>query len=129
MTESVDLLKALPRYETAHAALLVDILDVVQGSFTEVRDRPIVPPLQELTGTELRVLRFLPTNLSSSEIAREIPIPVCLSQPSAQAAALRHSINAPSRCERAARASTPETASAPTVWSRWAKRVRRVPRH
>src|SRR6266851_1028977 len=76
MTGSVDLLKALPRYETAHAALLVDILDVVQGSFTQVRDRPIVPPLQELTGTELRVLRFLPTNLSRSEIARELYLSV-----------------------------------------------------
>jgi LuxR family maltose regulon positive regulatory protein len=76
MTGSVDLLKALPRYETAHAALLVDILDVVQGSFTQVRDRPIVPPLPELTGTELRVLRFLPTNLSRSEIARELYLSV-----------------------------------------------------
>ena len=76
MTGSVDLLKALPRHETAHAALLVDILDVVQGSFTQVRDRPIVPPLQELTGTELRVLRFLPTNLSRSEIARELYLSV-----------------------------------------------------
>jgi LuxR family maltose regulon positive regulatory protein len=76
MTGSVDLLKALPRHETAHAALLVDILDVVQGSFTQVRNRPIVPPLQELTGTELRVLRFLPTNLSRSEIARELYLSV-----------------------------------------------------
>jgi LuxR family maltose regulon positive regulatory protein len=72
----VDLLKALPRYETVHAALLVDILDVVQGSFTQVRDRPIVPPLPELTGTELRVLRFLATNLSRSEIARELYLSV-----------------------------------------------------
>jgi len=76
MTGSVDLLQAFPRYETAHAALLVDILDVVQGSFTQVRDRPGVPPLQELTGTELRVLRFLPTNLSRSEIARELYLSV-----------------------------------------------------
>jgi LuxR family maltose regulon positive regulatory protein len=76
MTGSVDLLNALPRYETAHAALLVDILDVVQGSFTQVRDRPIVPPLPELTGTELRVLRFLLTNLSRSEIARELYLSV-----------------------------------------------------
>jgi LuxR family maltose regulon positive regulatory protein len=76
MTASVDLLEAVPRYQTAHAALLVDILDVVHGSFTQVRDRPIVPPLQKLTGTELRVLRFLPTNLSRSEIARELYLSV-----------------------------------------------------
>ena len=48
----------------------------MQGSFTQVRDRPIAPPLQELTGTELRVLRFLPTNLSRSEIARELYLSV-----------------------------------------------------
>ena len=35
-----------------------------------------MPPLQELTGTELRVLRFLPTNLSRSEIARELYLSV-----------------------------------------------------
>ena len=70
------LLEALPRYETAHAALLADILDVVRGSFPQVRDRPVAPPLQELTGTELRVLRFLPTNLSRSEIARELYLSV-----------------------------------------------------
>ena len=57
----------------------------------------------------------------------QYPYPSGLKRPWAQAAALRHSTNAPSRCERAARASTPKTASAPTVWSRWAKRLRRVP--
>ena len=35
-----------------------------------------MPPLQELTETELRVLRFLPTNLSRSEIARELYLSV-----------------------------------------------------
>jgi LuxR family transcriptional regulator, maltose regulon positive regulatory protein len=38
--------------------------------------RPAMPPLQELTETELRVLRFLPTNLSRSEIARELYLSV-----------------------------------------------------
>jgi LuxR family maltose regulon positive regulatory protein len=76
MTGSQDLLESLPRYETAHAALLVDILDVVRGSFPPVRDRAVAQPLQELTQTELRVLRFLPTNLSRSEIARELYLSV-----------------------------------------------------
>ena len=33
-------------------------------------------PAQELTETELRVLRFLPTNLSRSQIARELYLSV-----------------------------------------------------
>ena len=32
MTGSLELLEALPRHETAHAALLADILDVLHGS-------------------------------------------------------------------------------------------------
>jgi LuxR family maltose regulon positive regulatory protein len=32
MTESRDLLEAMPRHETAHAALLIDVLDVLRGS-------------------------------------------------------------------------------------------------
>ena len=35
-----------------------------------------MPPAQELTETELRVLRFLPTNLSRSQIARELYLSV-----------------------------------------------------
>jgi len=38
--------------------------------------RPPAPPLQALTETELRVLRFLPTNLSRAEIARELYLSV-----------------------------------------------------
>ncbi len=72
MTESRDLLRAVSRHETAHAALLVDILDVMQGAPIAVSDQPALPPVQELTETELRVLRFLPTNLSRQAIAREL---------------------------------------------------------
>ena len=35
-----------------------------------------MPPERELTETELRVLRFLPTNLSRPEIARELYLSV-----------------------------------------------------
>jgi hypothetical protein len=72
MTESVDLLEALPRHETAHAALFIDILDVLRGASLAAKDRPVLPPERELTPTELRVLRFLPTNMSRTEIAREL---------------------------------------------------------
>jgi len=40
------------------------------------KDRPVLPPAQELTPTELRVLRFLPTNMSRTEIARELYLSV-----------------------------------------------------
>ena len=76
MTGSLDLLHALRHYETAHAALLVDILDVMRGSGVRSSERPTAPPLQELTEMELRVLRFLPTNLSRSDIARELYLSV-----------------------------------------------------
>ena len=76
MTGSRDLLEAVPRHETAHAALLIDILDVMRGSPVTDKHLPVTPPIQELTETELRVLRFLPTNLSRPEIARELYLSV-----------------------------------------------------
>ena len=76
MTGSQELLEALPRHETAHAALLADILDVVHGSSLTARDHYSPPPAEELSPSELRVLRYLPTNLSRPEIASELSISV-----------------------------------------------------
>ena len=39
MIGSAELLEALPRHDTAHAALLADILDVVHGSSPAAKDR------------------------------------------------------------------------------------------
>ena len=64
MTGSRELLEALPRHETAHAALLTDILDVLHGSSPAAGEQPSLPPTEELSPGELRVLRYLPTNLS-----------------------------------------------------------------
>ena len=75
ITGSAELLEALPRHETAHAALLTDILDVVHGSSLAAEDPP-VPQTEELSPTELRVLRYLPTNLSRPEIAGELSVSV-----------------------------------------------------
>jgi LuxR family maltose regulon positive regulatory protein len=74
MTGSRELLEALPRHETAHAALLTDILDVLHGSSAAAGNQP--PPLdvEELSPGELRVLRYLPTNLSRPEIAGELSV-------------------------------------------------------
>jgi len=74
MTGSRELLEALPRHETAHGALLSDILDTVRGSSVTPEEHP-APLAQELSPSELRVLRYLPTNLSRPEIAGEL----CLS--------------------------------------------------
>ena len=43
MTGSRELLEALPRHETAHAALLADILDVMRGASLMLRDPPVPP--------------------------------------------------------------------------------------
>ena len=76
MTGSAELLEALPRHETAHAALLTDILDVMHGSSLAAKDQSSLPPAEELSGAELRVLRYLPTNLSRPEIASELSVSV-----------------------------------------------------
>jgi LuxR family transcriptional regulator, maltose regulon positive regulatory protein len=76
MTGSRELLRALPRHETAHAALLADILDVLDGSSPAARDQPQPLDVEELSPGELRVLRYLPTNLSRPEIAGELSVTV-----------------------------------------------------
>jgi LuxR family transcriptional regulator, maltose regulon positive regulatory protein len=70
------LLRALPRHETAHAALLADILDVVHGASPAAGGRSASPPAEELSPGELRVLGYLPTNLSRPEIASELSVSV-----------------------------------------------------
>jgi LuxR family transcriptional regulator, maltose regulon positive regulatory protein len=74
MTGSRELLEALPRHETAHAALLADILDVLHGSSPPARPQSSLPPAEELSPGELRVLRYLPTNLSRPQIAGELSV-------------------------------------------------------
>jgi len=74
MTGSAKLLETLPRYETAHAALLADILDLLHGSSPAANDQSAPPLAEELSPGELRVLRYLPTNLSRSEIAGELSV-------------------------------------------------------
>ncbi|HME63552.1 MAG TPA: LuxR C-terminal-related transcriptional regulator, partial [Streptosporangiaceae bacterium] len=76
MTGSRELLEALPRHETAHGALLTDILDVLRGSSPAAGNRPPQLDVEELSPGELRVLRYLPTNLSRPEIAGELSVSV-----------------------------------------------------
>jgi LuxR family transcriptional regulator, maltose regulon positive regulatory protein len=74
MTGAWELLEALPRHETAHTALLADILDVMRGSSPVAQKQSSLPSGEELTPGELRVLRYLPTNLSRPEIAGELSL-------------------------------------------------------
>jgi LuxR family maltose regulon positive regulatory protein len=74
ITGSRELLEALPRHETAHAALLADILDSLHGFPPSAKAESSLPPTGELSPGELRVLRYLPTNLSRPEIAGELSI-------------------------------------------------------
>jgi LuxR family maltose regulon positive regulatory protein len=74
MTGSRELLEALPRHQTAHGALLADILDVLHGSSPAAKELSPSPPTEELSPGELRVLRYLPTNLSRPEIASELSV-------------------------------------------------------
>jgi LuxR family maltose regulon positive regulatory protein len=74
MTGSAGLLEALPRHQTAHAALLADILDVLHGSSPAAQKQSSSPQPEDLSPGELRVLRYLPTNLSRPEIAGELSV-------------------------------------------------------
>jgi LuxR family transcriptional regulator, maltose regulon positive regulatory protein len=74
MTGSAGLLEALPRHQTAHGALLAGILDVLHGSSPAAKQQSSSPPVEELSPGELRVLRYLPTNLSRPEIAAQLSV-------------------------------------------------------
>jgi LuxR family maltose regulon positive regulatory protein len=76
MTGARELLEALPRHETAHAALLTGILDILHGSSPSAKEQSSLPPTEELSPGELRVLGYLPTNLSRPEIASELSVSV-----------------------------------------------------
>jgi LuxR family maltose regulon positive regulatory protein len=76
MWGSLELLEAIPKHETAHAALLTDILDVMRGSSPSPGQDPSLPEIEQLSPSELRVLRYLPTNLSRPEIAGQLSVSV-----------------------------------------------------
>jgi len=71
LTPVRDLLERLPRHRTAHGALLRTILDVLGGTSVPRRGEP-VPLREELSEAELRVVRYLPSNLKAPEIAAEL---------------------------------------------------------
>jgi LuxR family transcriptional regulator, maltose regulon positive regulatory protein len=76
MTGAWRLLEALPPHGTSHAALVTDILDAIRGPGRGGQNRPAMMPVEELSRSELRVLRYLPTNLTRREIAGELSVSV-----------------------------------------------------
>jgi LuxR family transcriptional regulator, maltose regulon positive regulatory protein len=68
-----DLLERHARHRTAHAALIADIRSLLAGNRSAPPAGPR-PPLEALSDSEIRVLRYLPTNLSGPEIASELYI-------------------------------------------------------
>jgi DNA-binding CsgD family transcriptional regulator len=73
LTGAAELLDALPRHATAHGALLADIADALRGGSAPSSD---LSPPEELSPSELRVLRCLPTNMTRPEIAGELYISI-----------------------------------------------------
>jgi LuxR family maltose regulon positive regulatory protein len=65
------LLERHARHPTAHASQLAQIQSLLSRARSSSPARPR-PLLEALSESELRVLRYLPTNLTSPEIAREL---------------------------------------------------------
>jgi LuxR family maltose regulon positive regulatory protein len=76
MGNAGELLDVLSRDQTAHSALLADVVDLLRGAPAPRIDRERLPQPEELSPSELRVLRFLPTNLTRPEIARSLHVSV-----------------------------------------------------
>jgi LuxR family maltose regulon positive regulatory protein len=70
---AADLLERHARIRTAHASLISDVRDLLSGRTPPApgETQPLVEPLSE---SELRVLRYLPTNLPVLEIASELVV-------------------------------------------------------
>jgi LuxR family transcriptional regulator, maltose regulon positive regulatory protein len=73
MTGAWQLLETRPRHGTSHAALIADVLDAVRGP-GRAAESAIMMPVEQLSRSELRVLRYLPTNLTRPQIAGELSV-------------------------------------------------------
>jgi LuxR family maltose regulon positive regulatory protein len=67
-----ELLERHSRLRSTHAALVSEILNLLSGHAPTARPEQAEPLRQPLSESELRVLRYLPTNLTAPEIAAEL---------------------------------------------------------
>jgi LuxR family transcriptional regulator, maltose regulon positive regulatory protein len=76
VTDALALLETVPPPDTAHRALLMEVRELLGGSpITRARHEWVTSP-EPLSPSELRVLRYLPTNLTRGEIAGELYVSV-----------------------------------------------------
>ena len=68
------LLERYPPHRTAHASLIAEIRSLHAGARPVPRSPSPEPPAEPLSGSEIRVLRYLPANLTAPEIARELSV-------------------------------------------------------
>jgi LuxR family maltose regulon positive regulatory protein len=68
-----ELLERHPKHRTGHATLISTILDTLAGRAAAPRG-PSAPLRDELSDAELRVVRYLPSNLTATEIASELVV-------------------------------------------------------
>ena len=68
-----ELLERHPGHRTAHATLVATILDTLAGRAAPRRG-PAAPLRDELSDAELRVVRYLPSNLTAAAIASELVV-------------------------------------------------------
>ena len=76
VAEAAELLDVLPRHQTAHGAFLTDVGDLLRSGTAPVRAGEPLPQADGLSPSELRVLRYLPTNLTRPEIAGELYVSI-----------------------------------------------------
>jgi LuxR family transcriptional regulator, maltose regulon positive regulatory protein len=76
MHPAPELLQTHARQQTAHALFIARILDQLARTATASPAAGPRPPVQPLTPSEIRVLRYLPTHLSAPEIASELSVSI-----------------------------------------------------
>jgi LuxR family maltose regulon positive regulatory protein len=76
MADAHELLDLLLHRETAHGALLADIVDLLRGAPVPSTDRQPLAQSDGLSPSELRVLGYLPTNLTRTEIAQALHVSI-----------------------------------------------------
>jgi LuxR family transcriptional regulator, maltose regulon positive regulatory protein len=64
------------RFRTTHASLVSEVLDLLAGRTPRAGQGAVEPLPEPLSDSELRVLRYLPTNLQAPEIADELFVSV-----------------------------------------------------
>ena len=69
---AAELLQRQTRLRTTHPSLIAEILNLLSGHTPAARPKNATPIQEPLSESELRVLRYLPTNLPAPEIAAEL---------------------------------------------------------